>query len=122
MKIALVLSCIALLTACDNATNKAEKFAEGVIGSNLKDPHSARFSSLVTYRIKQGAGYADLVHVCGLVNAKNNFGGYAGNSRFVVSFLDGKQPELISKALEEPDRRTSFESVYWNDFCSEKHS
>lgn len=49
----------------------------------LKDPESARFSSVV-YResaeLKTGV-------VCGFVNAKNSFGGYGGEQAFVV--VDG---------------------------------
>jgi len=44
------------------------------VGAQLKDPSSAKFSS---ERVgKDGA-------VCGLVNAKNSFGGYAGDARYV---------------------------------------
>jgi hypothetical protein len=42
----------------------------------LKDPDSARFES--SYIAHTGA-------VCGLVNAKNSYGGYAGASRFIVT-------------------------------------
>lgn len=118
MKRLLFLTSFILLSGCDNNTKIAESYAEKTIGVNLKDPDSAKFSSVVTHRIKQGDGYADLVHVCGLVSAKNGFGAYTGNSRFIVSFLDKPQPELVTQAIEKPDSREAFESVYWNGPCS----
>lgn len=44
------------------------------VGSQLKDPTSAKFSS---ERVGKGGA------VCGLVNAKNSFGGYAGDARYI---------------------------------------
>ncbi|TQI78720.1 hypothetical protein FHU11_4840 [Serratia fonticola] len=111
-----------LLTGCDNGRRLAENYAEQTIGGELKNPSSAKFASVVTYRIKQTDGYADLVHVCGLVDAKNSLGVYTGSTRFVVSFLDKQQPELLAKAIEEPENRAAFEAVYWKNSCKEGHS
>lgn len=116
MRILYLVIVFMLLSGCDGSSKHAEKYAEGVIGSSLKDPYTARFSSLVTHRISQGNGYPDMVHVCGLVNAKNTFGAYSGNSRFVVSFLDGDKQELIYKTLEEPSSNVPTE--YWKKYCS----
>lgn len=54
--------------------------AEASVRAKLKDPASAVFSQV---RIV-GSGVDQ--RVCGLVNAKNSFGGYTGDQRF-VSFL-----------------------------------
>ncbi len=43
----------------------------------LKDPESAKFGELAAVKYPNG------VIVCGSVNAKNSFGGYAGASPFV---------------------------------------
>lgn len=116
MKVLYLAMIFMLLSGCDNASKRAEKYAESVIGSSLKDPYTAKYSSFSTHIISQGKGYPDMVHVCGLVNAKNNFGAYAGNSRFVVSFLDGDKQELIYKTLEEPNSNAP--TAYWNKHCS----
>lgn len=59
--------------------------AKTVVADEMKDPGSAQFRGVFTYR--------DLM-VCGEVNAKNAFGGYVGFKRFVsflsvVTFDDG---------------------------------
>src|SRR5258706_14786581 len=53
---------------------KACTEAQEAVRAELRDPNSAHFESVV---------YHDGV-VCGLVNAKNGYGGYSGNSRFIV--------------------------------------
>lgn len=50
--------------------------AEKSVKSNLKDPSSAKFSE-----VKIGKDGS----VCGTVNAKNSFGAYSGDSRYVSS-------------------------------------
>lgn len=50
------------------------------VRSALKDPYSAVFSSVVA---RKSAG-GDVLKVCGLVNAKNSYGGYVGNTPFYV--------------------------------------
>ena len=50
--------------------------AEESVKSNLKDPSSAKFSEATAG--KHGS-------VCGTVNAKNSFGAYSGDSRYVSS-------------------------------------
>lgn len=47
--------------------------ARGAVAQSLKDPPSARFDGVVR---KTDA-------VCGFVNARNSYGGYAGRTRFV---------------------------------------
>ena len=51
-----------------------------LVKSRLKDPDSAKFSNEEVYQWQSGS-YA----MCGYVNAKNSFGGYAGNVRFVAA-------------------------------------
>lgn len=58
------------------------------VRSRLKDPASAVFSEL---RILGNE------RVCGYVNAKNSFGGYTGNTRFVsfygaVTYIGDEKP------------------------------
>lgn len=51
------------------------------VRANLKDPESARFESLTA--VKDAAG--DTI-VCGMVNAKNSYGGYTGKQQFFGVF------------------------------------
>lgn len=51
---------------------------ENAVKQNLKDPYSAMFPSMIAFR-DQGSR---AVHVCGVVNAKNSFGGYTGGKPF----------------------------------------
>lgn len=51
---------------------------ENAVKGHLKDPYSAVFSSMMAFR-DQGSR---AVHVCGIVNAKNSFGGYTGGKSF----------------------------------------
>ncbi|MCW5669763.1 MAG: hypothetical protein KIT86_08880 [Hydrogenophaga sp.] len=57
--------------------------AKVVIADQLRDPGSAQFRSL------RVASYAGGVLVCGEVNAKNSFGGYAGFVRFIANASKG---------------------------------
>lgn len=52
---------------------------ERTVRANLKDPDSARFGALVA-----GSNNTGTIHVCGLVNAKNSYGGYGGMTMYAV--------------------------------------
>jgi hypothetical protein len=54
------------------------------VGDQLKDPYSARYHSIQGVAIKTGSNETTVV--CGLVNAKNAFGGYVGKRPFIGSF------------------------------------
>lgn len=54
------------------------------VRSSLKDPASAQFGTHVAGVNKEGT-----VMVCGLVNAKNSYGGYTGMSPFAGAFEGG---------------------------------
>jgi hypothetical protein len=61
------------LTAAQNAAVKAG------VRKSLKDPDSARFDDGFK-AVKDSKG---VVSVCGMVNAKNSYGGYTGSKPFV---------------------------------------
>ena len=79
---------------------------QNVVRDSLKDPDSAKFSKVMFNR-QTGAG-------CGLVNAKNQLGGYVGNKIFVAT-LDGVfsiDPEATAPDLpSERPRPLSFPSI-----------
>jgi len=63
-------------------TDKQINAAKNAVLEKLKDPESARFSGI--YGVSNDSlqsGYA----VCGFVNSKNSYGGYAGKTPFSVS-------------------------------------
>ena len=61
-----------------------------IVRQSLKDPDSAKFSK-VTLSRKTG-------YFCGLVNAKNQMGGYVGDKRFVAS--------LKGEVVFDPERKS----------------
>lgn len=60
--------------ANDDQVNKAKK----LVVSQLLDPDSARFGAITT----------DGKIICGTINAKNTFGGYAGSKVFAIDGPD----------------------------------
>lgn len=72
----LVLGALVLwLAGCDSTI----KDAEGLAASQLRDPSSAQFRNVE--KVVQPDGRTG---VCGEINGKNAYGGYAGFTRFVV--------------------------------------
>lgn len=61
------------------ATPDEVSLVRDAIAERLRDPDSARLSKVVVSTTPQVEG---LYVMCGMVNAKNAFGGYAGNSWF----------------------------------------
>lgn len=51
----------------------------------LKDPESARFGAVRASKGPDGTTY-----VCGMVNSKNSFGGYAGETPFAGTLANGR--------------------------------
>ncbi|HWV51561.1 hypothetical protein [Pseudorhodoplanes sp.] len=83
------------------------------VTSALKDPESARFTE-VTYKPAQPNARGEPTDVvCGMVNAKNSFGGYTGAKPFVY-FVDRKQVTMSDGA--GVDRELGL-TIYKN-FCA----
>lgn len=72
---------------------------------SLIDPESARFREVSVVTIERDG--VRLHSLCGLVNAKNRFGGYVGERRFFAL-------EFGESAMD--DETVSFETAY-RDFC-----
>lgn len=74
-----------LLTLTEGQLSRVEE----AVKSSLRDPDSAKFYDLIA------RGNAAMVTVCGEVNAKNAFGGYAGKMPFSVFLMpEGDVPTL----------------------------
>ena len=111
--------------------------AESLIERNLKDPGSAQFSNVRVIRRPVKDPHLQDVAVCGQVNARNSFGGLAGNSRFVVDLnlrQSDKGVQTMGFSIEDADKRatvksrdsadgpwaTIFEEIYWNPHCTDE--
>jgi len=68
----------------------------------LKNPESATFTKVYITKVNGRKT------VCGYVNAKNSFGGYAGNERF---FSTGSIVALESQGFKDFDE-------IWDSFCA----
>jgi len=81
----------------------AEKAAiSKVVSDRLKDPESARFKWM-----KMVVGS---INYCGLVNAKNSYGGYTGYTPFDASFATGKDGTvyMLNTSISDKDDLNSF--------------
>jgi hypothetical protein len=74
---------------------------EEVVKTKLRDPGSAQFSKVSAQKRVFSDGRTDTV-ICGLVNSKNGFGGYAGATAFSV-FRD-KAGKLSLGAIDESNQ------------------
>jgi hypothetical protein len=108
MNIRHVLPIIGLLLAgCSpNADHDAIAKAEASVRTQLKDPYSAVFSD------EKATGTGSVKLICGRVNAKNGFGGYVGNRRFL--FFPGAGNASIDTGVAKVDQ--SF-NVMWPSEC-----
>lgn len=70
--------------------------AKSAVRAVLKDPASAQFSE---WKFNIGAGAT-----CGRVNSKNSFGGYAGNSAFIVQ----GDVAVLEETVAAKDRQSLF--------------
>lgn len=72
--------------------NKAEIAAvEAGTRSSLKDPDSARFGKMVAGKDSKGE-----ISVCLMVNAKNSYGGYTGETpHFGIFLVNSKPPKFV---------------------------
>lgn len=69
------------------ATEAESSVIKEAVAEKLKDPESARFGKIIVNHDTKG-----LLTACGMVNAKNSYGGYVGMSPFLGSLIvrDGK--------------------------------
>ena len=77
-------SAVALADSPKNVPAELQiSWAEEAMMKRLIDPDSVRFSG--TYRGLVMRSKTGAATVCGYVNAKNGFGGYSGNARFIAA-------------------------------------
>jgi hypothetical protein len=67
------------------------------VRASLKDPDSAKFSGPMVATKKSNGD----IHACGLVNAKNSYGGYVGDSPYIATLRDGKVIDTATKGGDD---------------------
>lgn len=88
--------------------------AEMQVKLYLRDPDSAKFSDVhgADLPTVPGTEIKGWSVICGMVNARNGFGGYAGPERFVVIVMSATDAEVH---LENSTRRRDFGRLW--KFC-----
>ncbi|MDX4056709.1 hypothetical protein APA82_31855 [Pseudomonas aeruginosa] len=119
-----LLGTLVVLAGCGSPEQNAIWTAEKAVANMLKDPESAKFNGSF-FMPDGGNEQLKSGHVCGYVNAKNSFGAYVGNRRFVAPAIVG--PDVVdvgNVTIDDGDTRfaigtieTVFEKVYWNPSC-----
>lgn len=106
----------------------AQDNTEKALSAHMKDPDSMVIRSSYVVQ-KTDAKGNQLIYICGIVDGKNGFGGYAGGIRFASKSEYSKSLDTFdtwSVQMENPeDERTAkeigeisaFVSVYWNAWC-----
>lgn len=73
-----------------------------IVADSMKDPDSTRIKWMpVVLRRRDG-----ITDYCGLVNARNSYGGYTGYSRFygqLIADADGRFTRMVLRAVGTPD-------------------
>lgn len=79
----------------DRATPAEMREAQDAVRAVLRDPDSARFRSIIALNGSNGRR-----SICGLVNSRNGFGGYVGDTAF--HWHPGSAPMLASERSFAP--------------------
>lgn len=88
-----IAAAIAMLTGCNSVPKDPPKNYAAIslskaqieqvkigVAKGLKDPESARFGDAFN-----ASDDGSMIHVCGMVNAKNSYGGYIGEKPFYAA-------------------------------------
>lgn len=87
---------------------------EMAVKSVLRDPDSAKFGPMSGYDDRKFAG-KPVTAVCGVVNAKNGFGGFTGDKNFVYV----TDPPMV---VIDNDTDNALFVKMWNSLCAGKHT
>lgn len=86
-RLVIVFMCGLALVGCKPSDKDFIKIGEDLVRDSLKDPDSAKLESSF-HSSGENDGY-----VCGLVNAKNSYGGYTGKKPYYV-YIDTEDGKL----------------------------
>jgi hypothetical protein len=107
MKKIVAIALLACVCSCNADTGKTMGEAKDDVRAQLRDPGSAEFTDVVRYAPHDDKGAV----VCGMVNAKNGFGGMTGPRRFVSG-----AKTLIEQGGDDPIANEVFDGV-WQSLC-----
>lgn len=104
---------------------------EKKLRETMKDPDSMVIRSSYFITEKED-GKIKSMHVCGVVDGRNGFGGYQGGIRFVADMDGSSAPDVYHLELDDGDESlnkflkgkgmlTPFEKVYWNGGCVDEY-
>lgn len=83
----LALTALSMLVGCKPGEDKAIDLAQKEIAMDMKDPDSAKFRFVRVANTEEINDDSVGALVCGQVNAKNAFGAYGGNQKFMVALI-----------------------------------
>lgn len=109
-----VLGALTATLLCCGCSRSAGDIADAMrlVRANLKDPRSAQFSNVAIYDSPEFSNPGKRVRsACGIVNAKNSYGGYVGARRFIVMLG-------IDNVLFEPDEFDAKFEEGWQVRCT----
>ena len=109
-------------------TGWAEDNTIKALKAKMKDPDSMVIRS--SYVVLKTNDKEDTeIFICGIVDGKNSFGGYAGGTRFASRSVSSKRLDTFDTYSVEMESRegkalassvkwlSTFEKVYWNNYC-----
>lgn len=109
-----ITSNVGIAGAEDNLETQSEVLAKAhkIVSKPMKDPSSAQWSDEFLVQGKDTDGNA-LTSVCGQVNMKNSFGGYVGNSRYIVVIV-ASQDVPIDHIYNDADFPSTYNQTWIN--------
>lgn len=87
--------------ATTRADDSVTARAKAAVAAKLKDPTSPLFTELKRAK-RPNVNGKPIDTICGLVNAKNSYGGFAGPARFVY-FVDDDSVNIASGSSDPTD-------------------
>jgi hypothetical protein len=97
------LSALCAAHAANTPSAPQMQLIEKAVKSKLKDPYSAKLSNVLVAKNLDPEIKGKLM-ACGLVNAKNSYGGYVGNKPFMGVFYDERFIVFGSSFEQQPSK------------------
>lgn len=104
--VALVAALIIIPNILPASASDAEIHAKNRVAKHLKDPDSAQFSGVEFHAYENSESSRLTGYVCGSVNAKNSYGGYGGDIRFIVDvevWNNGRSSKTSELLMDDAD-------------------
>lgn len=124
--IGLVVVAFVVILFVSNTSNPSPRdaiyFVQDNVAKEMKDPDSAKFEAVRFYPDSSAQGESISGYVCGYVNAKNSFGAYVGNRKFLSKVTvsnNGRTSEMTPPFIEDISNSVSFAAMnkLWSENC-----